>query len=77
MFTDIQNEKGLIALIMLNIFMFYIPTYFYPVNLQHSSCWHAFLIVENSVDPDQMALLEASRPAGSTVFSKQDMSHDM
>ena len=34
---------------------------FYPDNLQHSSCKHVLSIgVENSVDPDQMALSEAS-----------------
>ena len=47
---------------MLNIFLCttLFPK-FYPVNLQHSSRKHVFSIrVENSVDPDQMALLEAS-----------------
>ena len=29
---------------------------FYPVNLQHFSCKHLFLVrVENNADPDQMA----------------------
>ena len=35
--------------------------YFYPFNLQHSSCKHVFSIrMEGSVDPDQMASSEAS-----------------
>ena len=34
---------------------------FYPVNLQHSTCKHVFsIIVENSVDHDQIASSEAS-----------------
>ena len=53
---------------MLNILMYYTPPEFYPFILQHFSCKHAFSIrVENSVDPDQMALSEASL-SGSTVF---------
>ena len=40
----------------------------YPVNLQHSIRKHVFSIgVENNVDPDQMASLEANR-SGSTMF---------
>ena len=35
---------------------------FYPVNLQHSSCKHAFLIEWKTVDPDQVA---------STMYSKR------
>ena len=34
---------------------------FYPVNMQHSSCMHVLSVrVENGVDPDPMASLEAS-----------------
>ena len=44
---------------------------FYLINLQHSSSNHVFSIrLENSVDPDQMATLEAIL-SGSTVFSKR------
>ena len=47
---------------------------FSPVNLQLSSCKHVFSIsVENTVDPDQMALLEAIC-SGSTLFTKEDIS---
>ena len=43
---------------------------FYHVTMQYTSCKHAFTIrVKNSVDPDQMALSEASL-FGSTVFEK-------
>ena len=51
----------MLTLVMLNIFMYYTPPQFYPVNLQNSSCKHVFSIrVENRVDPDQMASSEAS-----------------
>ena len=39
----------------------YVHTNFHPVNQQHSIYLHVLSIgVENSVNPDQMALLEAS-----------------
>ena len=42
----------------MNSCMYYTPSqFFYPVNLQPSSCKHVFII---RVDPDQMALSEAS-----------------
>ena len=46
---------------MLNILYTTLLSDFYPINLQHSSCKHVFFQarVENSVDADQMALLEA------------------
>ena len=48
-----------------------LPNLCLVVNLQHSSCKHAFLIrMEDSVDPDWMASSEASQ-SGSTVFSKK------
>ena len=32
---------------------------FYPFNLQHSICKHVFSsIIENGIDPDQMALMD-------------------
>ena len=50
---------------MLNVFMYYMytPPNFYSAKLQHSNFMykHVFCIgVENSVDPDQMASLEAN-----------------
>ena len=57
----ISIQKVNLTLGMLNIFMYYTPPQFYPVNLQHSRCKHMFSIrEENSVDPDQMA---SSEPA--------------
>ena len=41
----------------LNIFCTSFLPNFYPVNLQHSTCIFG---VKNSLDPDQMAFLEAS-----------------
>ena len=44
-----------------------------PVKLQHTSCESVISNrVGNSVDPEQLASLEASC-SGSTVFSKQDI----
>ena len=49
------------TLVMLNILCTTLFPNVYLVNLKHSSCKHAFSIrVENSVDPDQTASLEAS-----------------
>ena len=58
----------MLTLVMLNMFMFCTCTLLpnsYPrlvaVNLHHSRCKLVFSVrVENSVDPDQRALLEAS-----------------
>ena len=50
-----------ITIVMLNNFMYYTPPKFLSFNLHHSSCKHVFSIrVQNTVDPDQMASLEAS-----------------
>ena len=46
-----------LTLVMLNIFCTSFLPKFYPVNLQHSTC---VFRVKSSVDPDQMASLEAS-----------------
>ena len=60
--TSLTKVKLLLTLAILNIFMYYTPPqFFYPVNLQHSSCKLVFSIrVDNSVDPDQLASSEAS-----------------
>ena len=63
-----------LTLVIPNILCTALLTHFYPVNQQHSSCKHGFLIwVENSVDPDQLASSEVSW-SGSAVFSKTDKS---
>ena len=50
-----------LTLTMLNILCTTLLPKFYPVNLQHSSYLHVYTIrVDNSVDPDQMALSETS-----------------
>ena len=50
-----------LTLVMLTILCTTLLPNFNPVKLKHSSCKHLFSIrVENSVDPDQMASLEAS-----------------
>ena len=63
-----------LTLVMLNIFMYYTPPQFYPVNLQPFTCKHVFSIrVENSVDSDPMASTEAIW-SGSLLFSEKDKS---
>ena len=55
-----------------NCIMYYTPPHYYPVNC--SSYKHVFTSrMENNVDSDQLASLEASW-SGSTVFSKMDKS---
>ena len=56
---------------MLDIFMHYTPPHFHSANLQHSTCKYMFsIIVEKTVDLDQMASWEAIW-SGSTVFSNK------
>ena len=58
-----------LTLVILNIFCTTLLPNFYLINLQHSSCKHAFEIrVENSVDPDQMASSTAFRKRINTTM---------
>ena len=50
-----------LTLVMLTVLRTTLLLNFNPVKLKHSSCKHLFSIrVENRVDPDQVASLEAS-----------------
>ena len=47
--------------VMLNILCTtFLPNSYFCFNMQHSSCKHVSIRLENDVDPDQMALSEAS-----------------
>ena len=56
-----NSVRILLTFVMLtNLYTTLFPN-FYPVNLENSICKHVFsTIVENSVDPDMVALSEAS-----------------
>ena len=71
---DIFGHLYRFTLIMLNSLCTTLLPNFQPVNLHLSSCKRVFSIrMENSVDPDQMALSEAEGSySGSTLFSEKD-----